>query len=201
MRTPLAAFLAIVLAGGAVEPAPREAIDSPTASLVGLSSLGAPLKADQAADLASARDPLNGRESPRHRPAFLRGSVLSDGAETAAGAPTRLTAGKLSYVSARYGPEYLALPEPRGTVATVCGPADCVTRRSTDYGPDQRVHPDRIADLSAADFVRVCGVPLSAGLCDGTVELEPPVSPDDDRMRQEDAGPTLPPTDSEEDPA
>lgn len=106
-----------------------------------------------------------------------------------------LIGGVLSYVAPRYGPEYLALPFPRGTVAEICGPADCVLRRSTDFGPDQRVHPDRIADLSAADWQVVCGLPLSRGTCRGTVELEPPVDPSDDRMRQEDQA-TLPPTDT-----
>lgn len=89
----------------------------------------------------------------------------------------------------------------RGTVATICGAGGCVTRRSTDYGPDQRVHPNRIADLSAADFVFVCGLPLSAGLCKGTVEIEPPVHEADDRMRAEDQPRmTLPPTDLEAQP-
>jgi hypothetical protein len=124
------------------------------------------------------------------------GPLLSIGSEEPTGeVGTVLIGGTLSYVDAKYGPDYLALPFPRGTVAEICGPADCVTRRSTDYGPDQRVHPDRIADLSAADFVRVCGVPLSAGLCRGSVELEPSVSPDDDRMRDEDRDP-LPATDA-----
>lgn len=79
--------------------------------------------------------------------------------------------GTLSWVAPSYGTRYLALPQPRGTRARICGPADCVTRISTDYGPDQRANPDRIADLSVADWSRVCGVPLSFGLCPGTVTL------------------------------
>jgi hypothetical protein len=102
---------------------------------------------------------------------------------------TALIGGTLSYVSPRFGPEYLALPFPQGTVATICA-VECVTRRSTDFGPDQRVHPNRIADLSAADFERVCGFTpaerVARGLCKGTVELEPPVDPRDDAMRDED---------------
>jgi hypothetical protein len=175
---PLAAFLAIVLAGSAVEPAPRGEAQPVFAALP---QPGSP-----------AVEP--------HRGASVPATSLAADAPTGA-IGSVLLGGTLSYVDAKYGPEYLALPFPRGTVAEICGPGDCVTRRSTDYGPDQRVHPGRIADLSAADFVRVCGVPLSAGLCRGTVELEPPVNEADDRMRQEDAGPTLPPTDSEEDPA
>lgn len=79
--------------------------------------------------------------------------------------------GTLSFVDRSYGPLYLAIPEPRGTIATICGPAACVTRASTDYGPDQRVHPDRIADLSAVDFETVCGVSTSFGLCPGSVTI------------------------------
>ncbi len=87
------------------------------------------------------------------------------------GAPAVTSAGSLAYADPGFGRWYLALPEPIGTVAVVCGPAACVTRTSTDYGPDQRKHPERIADLSARDFSRVCGVPLSFGLCPGTYTI------------------------------
>ena len=124
--------------------------------------------------------------------------------ETAASSPAPtggigsvLIGGVISYVGPRFGPSYLALPFPRGTVAQVCGPLGCITRRSTDFGPDQRVHPNRIADVSASDFTAICG-PLSIGLCRGSVELDPPVHPDDDAMRAEDGPkPTVPPTSTE----
>ena len=80
--------------------------------------------------------------------------------------------GKASWVRASLGSRYLALREPRGTVATVCGAGGCVTRVVTDFGPSKRVHPDRVADLSAADFVKVCGEPLSVGTCPVTVTLD-----------------------------
>lgn len=79
--------------------------------------------------------------------------------------------GTISYADRSFGPRYLALPELRGTVADICGPAGCVRRASTDFGPDQRVHPDRIADVSAADFGLVCGLPLAFGVCPGTVTI------------------------------
>lgn len=89
--------------------------------------------------------------------------------------------GTLSYVGARFGSRYLALPEKVGTRARICGPSACISRVSTDFGPDQRVHPDRIADLSAHDFLLVCGVPLSFGLCPGTVTLAGSSLPETDK--------------------
>ncbi|MBI3978669.1 MAG: hypothetical protein HY331_10845 [Chloroflexi bacterium] len=81
--------------------------------------------------------------------------------------------GTIAYADPSYGPLYLALPEPRGTVATICGPADCVTRTSTDVGPDLEMQrAGRIADVSARDFETICGVPLRYGLCSGTVTIE-----------------------------
>lgn len=68
-----------------------------------------------------------------------------------------------------YGRDYLALPWGRGIRATICGPGGCWTGISTDVGPDQRVHPDRVADLSPEVFELVCGVPRSYGLCPVTV--------------------------------
>jgi hypothetical protein len=146
---------------------------------------------------ATERPLVGGAPSPVAAQQLVVGTS-GPSAPATSGIGTALMGGTLSYVDPSYGPLYLALPFPRGTVATVCGPADCVLRRSTDFGPDQRIHPDRIADLSARDWMVVCGQPLSAGLCAGTVELEPPIAPADDRMRIEDGGPvfTLPPTDT-----
>lgn len=77
--------------------------------------------------------------------------------------------GILAYADPAYGPLYLALREPRGTVVEICGPADCLTRTSTDFGPVLPLwQAGRIADVSAADFPRICGVPLRFGLCPGS---------------------------------
>ena len=101
------------------------------------------------------------------------------------GTPADVTySGTIAYADESYGALYLALPEPRGTLATICGPRDCITRTSTDYGPDQRVHPDRIADVSSVDFEAICGE-LRFGTCPGSVTIER-------RPRL-----TLPPTDGE----
>lgn len=96
--------------------------------------------------------------------------------------------GYISHVGRGFPLNYLALPvndSRRPLTVRLCGPADCVTLTQTDYGPDQRIHPDRIADVSAAMFERICGVPASFGLCNGTWT---PVS----RPRV-----TLPPTDTQ----
>jgi hypothetical protein len=78
--------------------------------------------------------------------------------------------GKLGYALPSHGSRYLAIRWPRGTVATLCGPADCVTRTSTDFGPVRSLwEAGRLADLSAVDWQRVCGAPLRFGLCSGTL--------------------------------
>ena len=84
---------------------------------------------------------------------------------------------------------YLALPCKTGNVrcdltVKLCGPAACEVMRQTDYGPSQRIHPDRIADVSPSMFERLCGKPASAGLCRGSWTVV------------DGAAPTLPPTDT-----
>jgi hypothetical protein len=81
--------------------------------------------------------------------------------------------GFISHMGAGYPRWYLALPCKHGNVrchltVRLCGPADCVTIRQTDYGPSQRLFPDRIADVSPWLFERLCGVPASFGLCNGS---------------------------------
>jgi hypothetical protein len=83
--------------------------------------------------------------------------------------------GIASFVGPRFGPEYLALPEGPGHTVTICGPAACVTRTSTDAGPDLAMQrAGRVADLSFSDFARVCGCdPWQRGLVEVTVEYGP----------------------------
>jgi hypothetical protein len=173
--TTVALIVVSLFATPSSEPGPPSTV--PTLS-------GAPQSgADQAADLVvkSARDPLNGRGSPRHRSAGLRGFVLEGGAETAdGGAPTSAAdvtrSGTWAYADPSYGPLYLAIPEGPGWRVRVCGPAACLDRVSTDAGPDlflQRA--GRIGDLSAVDFEAVCGLSAAQrvifGLCQGTSTL------------------------------
>ena len=86
--------------------------------------------------------------------------------------------GVISHMGSGYPDSYLALPIGRGHTVRLCGPAACRTMTSNDVGPDQRVHPDRIADVSARVFEELCGVPASAGLCRGSWTLVDDALPD-----------------------
>lgn len=115
----------------------------------------------------------------------------SVGAEEDQQVSTAIEAGRASWVAYSYGDRYLALPRsPRGTRVRVCGTAGCVIRTSNDVGPDQSVHPDRIADLSRRDFETVSGLSTPEhGTALVTVEFL-------DRVEAA-PGATLPPTDTE----
>jgi hypothetical protein len=73
--------------------------------------------------------------------------------------------GVASWMPAKYGRDYLAMREPRGTVVELCGPGGCWTAAVNDYGPSKRIHPDRIADVAVGHWEAICGVPRSLGLC------------------------------------
>jgi len=78
--------------------------------------------------------------------------------------------GIASWVPARYGARYLALPEGAGVRVRLCGAARCVVMTSNDAGPDLAMQrKGRIVDLSAALFKRITGLPLSHGLAWVTV--------------------------------
>ena len=72
------------------------------------------------------------------------------------GTPLSGVHGTASFVAPSYGAHYLALPEGPGHTVTICA-AHCVTRTSTDAGPDKAMQrAGRIADLSFRDFATVC---------------------------------------------
>lgn len=82
--------------------------------------------------------------------------------------------GTVSHMGNTQGPGYLAIPKGPGWIVRLCGPGGCITRTSTDAGPSlamQRAPFHRIADLYIGDFVAVCGVPASMGLCDATLTV------------------------------
>lgn len=83
----------------------------------------------------------------------------------------RSVVGIASWVAPRYGSTYLALPDGPGHRVRICGRAACVTRTSTDAGPARFLQRQgRVADLSHADFARVCGCsPELVGLTHVTV--------------------------------
>ena len=78
--------------------------------------------------------------------------------------------GDASWVRASLGSHYLAARMPRGTVLRICGPLACIVRTVNDYGPSAKAFPERIVDLSAKDYQRVCG-PLSSGICPVSVAV------------------------------
>lgn len=84
--------------------------------------------------------------------------------------PNPLISGIASWMPEKYGPTYLALPQGPGFFVRICG-ATCVELESMDTGPNQRIHPDRVADLAVVLWEQVCGVPRAIGLCPVTVEL------------------------------
>jgi hypothetical protein len=63
-----------------------------------------------------------------------------------------------------------AMRMPRGTRVKICGAARCVTRTITDWGP-ARYLSKRVVDLTPADFKRVTGKHLGAGLARVTVYI------------------------------
>ena len=122
----------------------------------------------------------------RHAPAALVLAILLFAASVEfVGADDRSRSGKISHMGPGFPNSYLALPIGRGYTVRLCGPASCRTMTSNDVGPNQSVHPDRIADVSVGVFEALCGVPASAGLCQGSWTIV-------------DDGLTLPPTDTEE---
>ena len=97
------------------------------------------------------------------------GSAAVQPALTKTGLPES-TAGTAS----TYGPGfdgYLALPAGSGIHVRICGAGGCIDRVSNDKGPVPSLH--RVADLSVADFEKVCGLPWTRGLCRVSVEVLP----------------------------
>ena len=99
--------------------------------------------------------------------------------------------GVISHMGPGYGADYLALPckTPANThcrlTVELCGPARCRVMTQSDYGPSQRIHPDRIADVSEATFEYLCGCDSSRGVMRGSWRVVDPAP----RL-------TLPPTDT-----
>jgi hypothetical protein len=153
---------------------------------------------DNVSSEAAVWDRQGLRGAPRPEAETWR-PVVPAAAQPAAGIGTPLEvlpdtstvrSGTASHVGTRFGRRYLALPEHRwgrpGITVRICGPAACVTRTSTDAGPDRAMQRrGRVADLNAWDFVRVCGCSASRGLVRVTVTY------DLDAVRS-----TLPPTET-----
>ena len=102
-------------------------------------------------------------------------TVAADAVIPPSGRVSALISGTASHVGTQFGRRYLALPEHRwgrpGIHVRICGDGGCVTRTSTDAGPDLAMQrAGRVADLNAWDFATVCGCPASRGLTHVTIE-------------------------------
>lgn len=84
--------------------------------------------------------------------------------------PVRVIRGRASWVAEKFGSGYLAARLPKGTRLRICGPRGCVVAVVNDRGPDRRVFPGRVVDLSRARFARVCGDP-GMGTCPVVVSI------------------------------
>lgn len=173
--------LAALLVAAAHAEAPRsqpEAMGLPTATGVPLGSLRVPGQdqdpAGQTGESPCADHAQVARCGFDSRPSGTPSlpavpSVGPSPAATARPRPPGRIHGVASWVRASLGDHYLAARLPKGTVLRICGSLACVTRTVNDWGPDVRVFPERIVDLSRADFRRVCGDPILLGLCRVTV--------------------------------
>jgi hypothetical protein len=182
MRTPLAAFLAIVLAGGAVEPAPREVPNDTRWS--------------------EGRSLPDGGRASALRGASVPATSLAAGAPTGA-IGTVLLGGYATWyktpgLTAAAGPVLRdVLGDWRGQWITVEGDGASVTVQLTDWcACGERHGLPTLLDLSDAAFSELAD--LSAGVIRVAIEIDPPEHEADRRMRLEDR--ELPATD-QEDPA
>lgn len=174
-----AAVLAAAITVAVVHATSRSAqLDRPPAGPSGAPRVGMLVEVPRADAGGEVAAPVASVGAPFIPPA----AVLSPPPEVIT-EPAAIAHGLASYVAASYGPRYLALPDGPGLTVTICGPAACVTRTSTDAGPDLAMQrKGRIADLSFADFATVCGcTPRLIGTVEVTI--------------QDGAGVTPPPTD------
>lgn len=87
-------------------------------------------------------------------------------------APLERVSGIASWMPARYGRDYLALPGGAGLRVRICGAGGCWIATSTDAGPDRAMQrAGRVADVAVGRWEQVCGLPRSAGLCPVSVEF------------------------------
>lgn len=84
-----------------------------------------------------------------------------------------LVVGIASWMPARFGADYLALPEGRGYTVRICA-ARCELVTSTDAGPSRAMQRQgRVADIGVELWERICGLPRSRGLCRVSIDYLP----------------------------
>ena len=96
------------------------------------------------------------------------GNAVGSSTATRTWKPPRYT---ISGVATWYDNGTTAMRLPRGTLVVICGPAACVERRITDYGPAAWFRPVRVADLTPSDFRTVCGCSIGTGITTVTVRV------------------------------
>jgi hypothetical protein len=99
------------------------------------------------------------------------GRASVDTPAVAAGSALKPPRATFSGYASFYDHGTTALRLPRGTLVIICGNGGCIERRVTDYGPNARVHPERVADLYRPDFFRICGCPSWSGTAWVTVKV------------------------------
>ncbi len=112
--------------------------------------------------------PVATMSEPRGYGSLSVGAPTSEPAPTS-GIGTALIGGWIGWAEPELGPNYLATRFPRGTLVRICA-VECITRRTTDFGPSAAIDPPRIADLSVLDWEAISGLPRSRGLVLGSIE-------------------------------
>ena len=173
-----ALIAALALAGlpapaGSRSPSTLRAVESAAFSMVTISATDAPPDAALGvlgADLrssgflatdASFVEPgsppdITAARSTVAQPAGSVGSVIK---------PPRYT---ISGYATFYDNGTTAMRLPRGTIVRICGPAGCLERTVTDYGP---IKTTRVVDMYRPDFFRICGCGWWAGTAWVTVSV------------------------------
>jgi hypothetical protein len=173
----LTAALALVAApgiAGSRTPHPPSAVDNAAFQPIAISANAAtgpqpiaPL--DPALNAAGRIDPDAAFVTPGSEPKRVVGRpVVRQPSSTASSAqkPPRY---QLSGVATFYNRGTTAMRLPPGTTVIICGRGGCLERVVSDYGPSAGT--DRIADLYAPDFFRICGCPSWSGETNVTVSV------------------------------
>ena len=190
-RLHLAALLALLLVGSSIAT-PRSAPEQPhtAAAADGPRTLsGAPEGATPDPEPAGAPletgNSLGDNRAGASQPVAAQQLVAGTSGPTSTPALAAVTLqGTWAYADPAYGPHYLAIPNGPGWLVTVCGPAACLERVSTDAGPVLSLQREgRIGDLSAVDFEAVCGMTaaqrVAIGLCPGSFTITGRIRPPD----------------------
>jgi hypothetical protein len=171
----LTAALALVALPGIVgsqTPRPDRPIDAAAFQAVRIDALNggssetidrlddARISANAIVDTTMLIEPGVGRTSPDGRPTAVQPDVRPGVAIK----PPRYS---LHGVATFYDAGYTAMRLPRGTIIRICGPAGCIDRVVSDYGPV--AGSNRIVDLYRPDFFAICGCPSWSGTIRVTV--------------------------------